>query len=122
MKRIVRLTENDLARIVRRVIRETQEKKMEEGFLSNFFGRKDKTKNSSVDSVDRSLIDIDGVKYKKVFRVLGFYPNEIRYYRDEDDNKIALVGNNYQAKAHSGTFDDMEEAREHMNDIGALAG
>ena len=41
MKKIVRLTESDLTRIVRRVIRETQEKEMEEGFLDNLFGGKD---------------------------------------------------------------------------------
>ena len=46
MKKIVRLTESDLTRIVRRVIRETQEKEMEEGWLSNLFGGKKESKTS----------------------------------------------------------------------------
>lgn len=119
MKKIVRLTESDLTRIVRRVIRETQEKEMEEGWLGNLFGgKKEEPKGSSV---DRSLIDIDGVGCKKVYRVLGFTPMRTRYYKDKDGNRHCLVGSNYSHKAHSGTFDDEYEAKEHMDEIGALS-
>ena len=59
MKKIVRLTESDLTRIVRRVLRETQEKEMEEGWLSNLFGGKKEDSKNSGSYTNRSIGNTD---------------------------------------------------------------
>jgi hypothetical protein len=91
MKKIIRLTERDLTRIVRRVIREQDE--VGEGFLSNLFGggkKKDEKTTSNSNYGFQKIVD--GNKVDKIYICEEFSGNKNKYYtHDSGPNEINIA-------------------------------
>jgi hypothetical protein len=95
MARIIRLTENDLSRIVRRVIRE-QEEEMGEGFLSNMFGGgKNKDEKHTSNSNYGYQKTVDGIEFDEVYKCEEFSGNKNKFYTHRDGTKMAFVSPSY---------------------------
>ena len=93
MKKIIRLTEKDLTRIVRRVIREQDEIEVGEGFLSNLFGggkKKDEktTSNSNYGSQQKT---VKGIEFDEIYVCKGFSGTETKFYTHYDGTTMAFV-------------------------------
>ena len=108
MKKIIRLTERDLTRIVRRVIRE-QDEEVGEGFLSNLFGgskNKDEknTSNSKPNYGDRKTVN--GIEFDEIYTCPGFSGKQTKYYThgygDEEINMAFISYSHASGKITSG--------------------
>ena len=94
MARIIRLTERDLTRIVRRVIRE-QDEEVGEGFLSNLFGGKKKDEKNTSNSNYGSKKTVDGIEFDEVYKCEEFSGNKNKFYTHRDGTKMAFVSPSY---------------------------
>jgi hypothetical protein len=96
MKKIIRLTEKDLTRIVRRVIREQDEVEVGEGFLSNLFGGgKKKDEKTTSNSNYGSRKTVDGIEFDEVYKCEEFSGNKNKFYTHYDGTKMAFVSPSY---------------------------
>jgi hypothetical protein len=106
MARIIRLTERDLTRIVRRVIRE-QDEEVGEGFLSNLFGgskKKDETPTPKPNYGDRKTVN--GIEFDEIYTCPNFSGKQTKYYThgygDEEINMAFISYSHANGKITSG--------------------
>jgi hypothetical protein len=106
MARIIRLTERDLTRIVRRVIRE-QDEEVGEGFLSNLFGggkKEDETPTPKPNYGDRKTVN--GIEFDEIYTCPNFSGKQTKYYThgygDEEINMAFISYSHANGKITSG--------------------
>ena len=106
MARIIRLTERDLTRIVRRVIRE-QDEEVGEGFLSNLFGggkKEDETPTPKPNYGDRKTVN--GIEFDEIYTCPSFSGKQTKYYThgygDEEINMAFISYSHANGKITSG--------------------
>ena len=106
MKRIIRLTERDLTRIVRRVISE-QDEEVGERFLSNLFGggkKEDETPTPKPNYGDRKTVN--GIEFDEIYTCPGFSGKQTKYYThgygDEEINMAFISYSHASGKITSG--------------------